>query len=504
MKDRESHWVLTLLQYALLGGASAYLVVYVIVALFRIQYPFGLDWMEGGMVDHVRRILSGHKLYVRPSLQFTSFIYAPVYLYLSAALSTVFGVGFLSLRLLSFVSSLGCFFVIFHMVKQETKSSFFGLLSAGLFAATFGITGWYLDLGRVDSLFLFLLLTAIFLIRFKESAGGYVLAGVFLSLSFLTKQTALVIGLPLMLYAVAVNRRCSAFLVGTVLLVAGGGTFLLHRAHDGWYAYYVFGLPGQHPLVKEALLHFWTKDIMGYFALAFLMAIFYLLVQVSRSDRKTFLFYLLMLAGALCGSWASRLHSGGFVNVLLPAYAALSILFGLGAHSALQFAQAIPGKQAGSVAIYVHVVCAAQFACLIYNPLHAVPTQQDLRAGHKFVSTIAGLRGEVFAPAYSHLSILAGKNSYAHLMAIHDVLRGKDCPAKTKLADELHEALRNGRFSAVVLNDAHQSWFQELVEQYYAKQGHIPGTESEHWPTPTGGKLTIYVPKDRAAAGESP
>jgi 4-amino-4-deoxy-L-arabinose transferase-like glycosyltransferase len=61
------------------------------------------------MVDHVLRVLSGQKLYVQPSLEFVPFIYPPLFVYLSAMVSMVTGVGFEPLRLVSFVSSLAVF-----------------------------------------------------------------------------------------------------------------------------------------------------------------------------------------------------------------------------------------------------------------------------------------------------------------------------------------------------------------------------------------------------------
>ncbi|MBL8716184.1 MAG: hypothetical protein JNL79_09325, partial [Myxococcales bacterium] len=68
----------------LAGVGGSFLVLYVFVALRRLVYPFDLEWMEGGMVDQVRWILAGHKLYVKPSIDFVPFIYNPLYFYVSA------------------------------------------------------------------------------------------------------------------------------------------------------------------------------------------------------------------------------------------------------------------------------------------------------------------------------------------------------------------------------------------------------------------------------------
>src|SRR5437899_11890330 len=89
-----------------LALALAYPLAYVTIALTRMRFPFELEWMEGGVLDHVRRILAGQPLYVAPSLRFTPFIYPPLYFELGAVVCRVLGPGFAQLRLLSFLASL--------------------------------------------------------------------------------------------------------------------------------------------------------------------------------------------------------------------------------------------------------------------------------------------------------------------------------------------------------------------------------------------------------------
>ena len=186
-----------LLKYIALGGAIFYLVVYILIALSRMTYPYQLEWMEGGAVDHVRRILTGHQLYGKPSLSFTTFIYTPLYFYVSAIVTTFIGIGFAPLRCVSFASSLGCFIIIFLFVKRETRCIICSMLSVGFFAATFHMSGAWFDIARVDSLFLLLLLVSIYVFRGHTSDKTLCFAGILIGLSFLTKQTALVIALPL-------------------------------------------------------------------------------------------------------------------------------------------------------------------------------------------------------------------------------------------------------------------------------------------------------------------
>ena len=80
-----------LLQAALVAGALWYLGAYLVVALARINYPYDLEWMEGGTLEHVARVLGGQPLYVAPSLEFTPYIYAPLYYYVAAPFAYLFG-----------------------------------------------------------------------------------------------------------------------------------------------------------------------------------------------------------------------------------------------------------------------------------------------------------------------------------------------------------------------------------------------------------------------------
>ncbi len=451
------------LRYALLICALAYIVLYIALAFSRIRYPFELEWQEGGTVDHVRRILSGERLYVAPSLEFIPFIYTPLYYYVSAVASKIIGVGFVPLRLVSFISSLGCFLVIFLMVKRETGSNFSGALASGLFAATFKISGSWFDIARVDSLFLFLLLLALYLIRFRTSLKSYVLAGMLISLSFLTKQTALLISLPVMAYCVYSNRRSGAVLIGTSFAAIGLSTWLLNHVNDGWYVYYVFDLPRKHAIVKNMILSFWAKDLAWPLPIAFGVSVFSLYADIRAPDKRRSLFYLSMAVGMLGGGWFSRLHLGGEANVLFPAYAAIAILFGIGTHRAFGLASAAPPSRAKPMEILICVLSILQFSFLIYNPFPQVPTEKDVEAGRRFIRTMAQMEGEVYVPYHGYLPVLAGKKTHAHAMAMIDVLRGDQGQVRARLVVELRQALLQRRFGAIILDSGQfmKDWFQK-------------------------------------------
>jgi len=320
------------LRYGLVFFAMFFVLLYVGVALARIGYPFQLEWMEGGTLAHVKRILDGESIYVPPSLDFVAYLYPPLYFYASSILARVIGVGFLPLRCLSFLSSLGCFVCIFWTVRRETKESYAALLSTGLFAACFRVGGAWFDLARVDSLFLFLLLAGIGAIRCSPSRRSALAAGILISLSFLVKQTALLVCVPIAIHNLVFRRKGSLAFFVTVVVIIGGTTLFYEWRSQGWYFFYLFSMPSQHPILGEAFLSFWTRDMLFRFPIALLLAAWGIGVGMRRGEMESSWFYLLTGGGMIVGSWLSRLHSGGYANVLLPAYAFLSLRFGMGAH----------------------------------------------------------------------------------------------------------------------------------------------------------------------------
>src|SRR5919106_5816173 len=476
-------WAIKLLRYLLMVGAAWFILTYIIIAILWLQYPYELEWMEGGMVDHAQRVLSGQKLYVRPSLEFVPFIYTPLFVYLSAIVSKATGIGFEPLRLVSFVSSLGSFLLIFVIIHRETGNKFAALLSAGLFAATFRIGGAWFDIARVDSLALFLLLLGTYVLRFYRPPLAYIAAGLILSLSFLTKQSALAVIVPLALYCVLQNRRQSPFYIATAVIILGLTTLALEYLHDGWYSYYIFELPRQHALLPGKYLGFWQDDLLELLPIATTMAIFYLVSQFSASNKDSALFYSLFAAGMLGSSWFSRLHTGGWDNVLIPGYAAIAILFGLSFHSLLQFFRSESVEKRLVVEAFVILAAVIQLATLIYNPVEQVPTQKDLDAGNEFVNVLRQIEGDVLVTHHGFLPQLADKNSYAHWAAVVDILRGdKERPEARIMFNDLQKAIEEKRFGAIILNSENFPARSVAFKKYYEKQRPIFSKKSVFWP----------------------
>ncbi len=166
------------------------------------------------------------------------------------------------------------------MVKRRTGDRAAGLLAAGLFAACFRVGGAWYDIARIDMLFLLLLLAAAALVQADRGWPHHLLAGLLLTLSFLTKQIALPAALPLLLFAPIFHRGRGLLFSLTALALSGLSLLALDHLHDGWYRYYLFDLPRQHEIDYQAMLGFWTTDMLSAVPVALLGAVAFLVLTL--------------------------------------------------------------------------------------------------------------------------------------------------------------------------------------------------------------------------------
>lgn len=457
-------------RFLVAGGALLYIGVYGLIALLRLRYPFELQWMEGAVLDHVYRVGRGEPIYVAPSLAFIPFLYTPLYYYLSAALGVVVGEGFFPMRLLSFIASLVTHLTIFAIVARESRSRFAALLAMGLFAATYPLGGYWFDLGRVDSLFLAFFLVGLYLIRFHGSAAAAAAAALLFALSFFTKQTALPLALPLILWLLWQRRRQG----GIALLIFASclllGTWWLDRASAGWFSFYVFEMPSQpYHLAGQVTLTraitFWTHDLIKPLAGVMTLVALYLLTAWEKS-RERYLFYALFVGSSVGVTWYLRAHGDADLNDLFPAYAALAILFGIAVADLLARVGEwpLPPQRLGRQAIYLLLLF--QFISLAYDPFAQLPTEADLAAGERVVALIRQIEGDVFVPYHSYLSVMAGKPQHAHAIPIGDMIRSGLEPERSLLIAETERAIQQQHFAAILLDDRTYLGGFDLEEHY--------------------------------------
>ena len=440
-------------------AALAPIAIYVYVAVRRLDYPFELEWLEGGEVEIVNRVVHGQAIYVAPSLHYVPYPYPPFFIWVSAAFAKVLGVGFLAPRLVSFLASLGVLALLWQLVRRETGDIVSGLVAAGLFAATYQTSGAYFDLARVDSLFLVLLLAAVAVARRGQTwqAGG--LIGVLLFLSFFSKQTALIAALPLLVYLVAFRRRVGIAACLTLGALLGVSTLALDHASHGWYDYYVFEeLPSQG-INAHAIESFVPKSLFRPAGWAVVLGLVGLAVGLfaRRGGRVAVLedtapnwpFWIAVGAGLVGASWLSLVHAGGSSDVLMPAYAAVAAFAGLAYHELTRS----PSRYRALLGTTLAIVIAVQVAQLARGSLHEIPSAASTEAGHRFIALVSSLPGQVIVADHPWYDTMAGKSSWAQSEAVHDVLRSSSAAARRDLEASIDATLASPSVTAVFVDD---------------------------------------------------
>jgi hypothetical protein len=422
---------------AALTGVAA-IIAYLVVALSRLGYPFTVEWLESNSLVEVHRIVTGQPLYPAPSAGYVPDGYPPLYFAVSAVAARVFGVSYLSLRLVSLASSLACFALLARLVQRETGSIAAGTGAAGVFAATYFATDTWFDVGRVDSLFLALSIGGLYAARQMRGVPGAVVAGVLLAAAALTKQTGLAEGVAV-LGALGTGPRWRLACVAALAEVAvlGVSTLALGLASGGWYVYYVFELMGEHSLAYGSLSWFCTS-VLTSMGLALGAAV----IGARRMPRE-------LLAGCAAlavEGCATLVHSGGGVNDMLPAYLAVALLAGLALDSG--------GGNGGTVwrASLAGVLVLAQSAFLLsrFHPAQAIPTSADRAAGERMLAGMRAFGGTIAIPADPGLSLLAGMAPAAHQDAAFDVLRGSNRAAITSFHRSIADAIATRQFTAII------------------------------------------------------
>ncbi len=202
-------------KYFLVIISLLFSAAYLYAAFGRALYPFELEWAEGGMMDHCLRLIEGKQIYSSPSLEFVPFIYTPFYYFVGAAFVKLFGISLFALRLISIISSIGCALLIYKFVKKETSNKTYSIISIGLFFASFNASGAWFDIARNDSLFLFLILLSLYLLRFSKSWRAAAASGAIMALAYFTKQTALSFAFFAALYSIIFYEKEKLFFILT-------------------------------------------------------------------------------------------------------------------------------------------------------------------------------------------------------------------------------------------------------------------------------------------------
>ena len=233
----------------------------------------------------------------------------------------------------------------------------------------------------------------------------------------------------------------------TAVVTTAAAMLLIDAAHDGWYRYYILEIPSGIQFFRDRLIGFWSADIVPPLLVAWLFALFYLARPGPRDTRA---FHVAMATGLIASAWIPRGNPGGYVNVLIPAFLAVSVLFGLGVHAVRHAVEELPSGWRPRAELGMGLACLLQFGDLAYDPRPWLPRASDAVAGRALVRTVTAADGDVWIPYHGYISSMAGKPAYAHWMALTQVLDREADPVRASLQRQIDEALASQRYALVV------------------------------------------------------
>jgi 4-amino-4-deoxy-L-arabinose transferase-like glycosyltransferase len=496
-----------LLTWLAILAAGLYLSGFVIAGGLRLFYGYPLETQEDASLQVVRQILRGQPAYSAPSLDYIPVIYPPLYFYVSAGLALITGAGYLPLRLVSLVASLCSAYLIYRLVRRETSSRAMGLISAGLFVGTTSLSLRTLDIGRVDALGVALLLGSVYTLRSADFEPEHqvrlsAVAGLLAGLAVLTKQTNALVAVALLCYAgLSPRNRLLPFALAGVATV-GVGLAAAYAQSGNWVTVYLFDLPGLHLVDPKHFGNFWTAELLPQFTIPLVFGPLLFIGLAVRRDPRSLVFYGVLTLSCIALAWGGWANRGSSENVLEPAFAALSVLFGLGI---VEGQRLLSGRATGAQAArgYLLAVCLVEFLIVGYNPRTSVPLRSDSWAGARLATGIGALPGRVFAPGFGQWSIEAGKGdqpAYGSMMEIGGAF-GRPDPRVAAWNGELQQALRAREYDYVLLDPTSDAFFLkgDVEQSGYVDSGPLfpPDDEFYLWKTGAAPDARVYVPVER-------
>lgn len=458
--------------------AAAFVAAVGFVVVWRVSYPFHLEVNETMVWEMADRARRGLPVYGEPALDFTPVLYPPAYIYLGAGMLGVLGSGFAPLRLISALASLGTTVLIYSAVRRRTGDRRCAFVAAGLFVASFQRSGFWLDLARVDALWVFLLLLAFSVL--PKVRSGPRLAGflVVYLMALCTKQTTLFFApaFAWALYRTAPlggGYRIAAFVVTQYACLAG-----IDVATSGWYEFYCFRVPGGHGLYPRRFEEFVLNAALPTLATLVPLLLFGCTGRLRIILRRAADPLLLFEASAVVSAVLGNMKIGGSWNHFIPLFAFNAMCSGLILARSGMFASGA-NLHPGMVAVLWNApaaCCLFQFVFFLHDPRSALPAPGQTQALLGLSASMATAPRPIFCGAPFHYMLLSRGESPTHLNpdAIQDLRLANMRELAASLDGQVEGLIAGGFFGTLVLYEHQYLALPSGVRDLYPSVADFP------------------------------
>jgi hypothetical protein len=475
VSSQEDDALSSALRWLLGATAAAGLLTLLMTCAYRVGWPYPLEWMEGTSLQHALWLARGQLPYAAPTAELIAYVYPPLAYLPPALASLLLGPSLPVARALSLMCTLGTLVLLGIASARLAHSRVAGLFSAGLFAYGFGYGGAFLDLVRVDGLFVLCIAAAVERLSAHRSAAALG----WLVVSALAKQHGAVLLLAVSLALLAYDRKSAVRSVGAAWLALAAACGALQLASGGWFARYTLEVPSRHGLQPQLLATFVLIDLMVYLPVLTISAA----LALGRRVRALGPLDALALA-AVVVSALGRAHPGGDDNVRLPAFALLCVV-----GVAPLVARALESRRP-LVRIGLALALCLQAAVLWQPPALHAPLLETAR---RFVALDRELaRCAAGGPSVALDYGLFTSTPFIHTMALSDLRLGGASALSAAGTSALLDALRSPDAPHAVAVGERFPELQRVLDERYTPCAELPAPR-----LPTG-----YQPGLRGANGE--
>ena len=404
----------------ILGSVAAAFVLFnVYLWTNHIGFPLNLDLMEGVILQHFERAASFQAVYPQPTPEYVPLAYNPLYYVLAVPFGWIFGVNLFSLRLVAILGMAGSGVILYLIVRQETRSSWWGLMAVGIYAAAYRAMDAYLDTAHSDSWLLFSALLGSYLIYRNRSRTQNLLGVVLLVAAFWFKQHGALFALGGLAYLTWREGVKSALIYWATAALLGPLTYIFvgPQVFGPYFHYFTWTVPrGWSEVHRGTFLRYFTF-VAGYYLVLAICAGLWTLWVLLKERKRLSIWQFQFIAAALSGLMGS-LDPGSSDNVYI-AMGMLTILCGtIALHEGTARIRVLQRYYIDQLALYVTL------ALLFFNPFSVIVSSQASARYSQLIAMLKSLDGPVYAPV---LGQLEGEYKFypaAHRVALEDMIRG--------------------------------------------------------------------------------
>ena len=385
----------------------------------HFSFPLNLEAMELYILSHVKRALLGLPIYIAPSESFIPFVYNPLYYYLSIPFVKIFGVNLQALRFVSILGSVGSMVSLFLITKRLTGSASWGIISVGLFAASYRAMDTYTDTAHADTWLLFMILLGCYLIDLRRSQTLTLFGVVALVLSFWFKQHGALFLVGSVLYLTYRDGFRNSWKYWLVALVLGFGLYIYYPVSlfGTYFHYYTWEVPRRWSQIDFNTITHIIFYVVRNYSLLSIVAVLTLFVAIRQSKSKLNI-WLLMLPVAMMSGAMGSLDPENNNNVFIPM-ATWFIIVGIFGLSEILKSPKMP-----RMVFAVYVVVVASFGFLYYQPGSVIIPKESKTEYRDLNKFLADLDGTVYAPWIGGaLQDGYGFQPPIHWVPIYDLIR---------------------------------------------------------------------------------